>query len=912
MSDSDATFGNLIDFYLDSMAMLLLGLGISEPMTQRLRIAVAKGAEAEIGKLLASERRQETNWELEALTDRLTTLARLTALLDDESVERDILVQLIDSLVGFAELSEQVGRPSGAYNFYEEAYHIAALIDAPALGIAVKLRALSNPDRIDQFHGTIWRLAIERLRFACDVQDFWIEALDAIELALNCPVQHEGVQVDLCGQFKRQLARTSDTPIEELVAIFALQSPPSCIAPEKRIAACKAMLDAPISEHPSPEASQAMELLALLQAQAMFDDMRQHLTQRAQFDPHIGWYDVTLHHHRLDGAVPLGTSLIADRARTGRLLLDLAHEIGHAQALLGPIGIFQAACRSAIHYLELMLIDLAGSERPDSAGISALPSLPTGDRAAAFSQVQLQIATKAAIAQAVWTPWLEGVSMYIELLCDPKADENEISAVHASVRSLIDFDVPANPDEDWEAHAERFMNAAAAQFDDFYSAALHNESRNLHIGYFHDSHGPKGDVYALGYLVVRSLVARWESVLGRPIPPIKAMRLLLHATQFGTFDALPDPCDGSDQYYRKCQEHFLGWLNALAALPATAIEDFLTPIGSGDAGVLRIWDGPMLKRAGAEDQASSADRVAPLLKMQRLAIQLAGIDPDTTHPQEADHAGHISMLFEAYLQRNRLLPVGRDQARLLVQGRHAAVCPRTYVGAPPRNSADASTYGDLPRYAPRVWPLLGGEEDAARLRQLCGREGSARVLATRIIDLGGHPDSPVPVPRMSYICFFLGEEFARITPWGANVDISETHPSFTRVLRERVATPFLFHGEEGTLASVTFLADRLRKVAPETAAVREADALDAEGKAIETALAAASDAFAKGDRERFSLSYSKTMGEVGRRLALARVLHATGIGAPLPEEPELRTTGLAGLLFGGTNLAGVAAFGGER
>jgi hypothetical protein len=242
------------------------------------------------------------------------------------------------------------------------------------------------------------------------------------------------------------------TPIQELIVSYFVQAPAIGISAEKRSRAIQLLCGGKTPSDGRKVTEQAMETLAMAPSQTMFDDMRQRLQPAKSTDPYIEWSNVAVRHDRLSGAVPLGRSLIADIERTKWLLPDLVHEIGHAIALLGYIGINQSAFRAVTHFLESICIGLDGD--PVAPGKNqALPSLPGNQFARALASLQLRAAANATVAQAVWTPWLEGLSMYFELVCDPKDDETEISAVHDCLRLLIDFVVERRGNESGEDYS---------------------------------------------------------------------------------------------------------------------------------------------------------------------------------------------------------------------------------------------------------------------------------------------------------------------------------------------------------------------------------------------------------------------------------------------------------------------------
>lgn len=168
------------------------------------------------------------------LAELLVRLARTLSRFRGDSVESSALEEAADIAVHFGELCEKYRASATAYNYYEIAYHFGSIWDHPALAVAEKLRALSDPENVDQFHGAIWRLAIERVRHSCTEKGDWLLALDAFELALSCPVETAELQRQLCSSLEQQVRMAKGTPIEELVAIYFVQVPISGVPPEQR------------------------------------------------------------------------------------------------------------------------------------------------------------------------------------------------------------------------------------------------------------------------------------------------------------------------------------------------------------------------------------------------------------------------------------------------------------------------------------------------------------------------------------------------------------------------------------------------------------------------------------------------------------------------------------------------------
>jgi hypothetical protein len=659
-----------------------------------------------------------------------------------------------------------------------------------------------------------------------------------------------------------------------------------------------------------------MEVLSNVEAQVMFDDMRQLVAVNSLVVPQITWHDVTLRHQRLATAVPVGRSLVADPARTGLFLLDLAHEIGHAFVLQGPIGMRQAAFRAAIHYLELELLNAfpQGEMLSTTNEIQVSSELPDGTRAQALAETQAAVALRAAIEQAVWTPWLEGVSMYIELLCDPKDDPTEISGVHSCIRSLIDFNIPQDDGESSDDYLKRFADMAAQQFEDFFSKVLRKRARLNLLSYLDDAQGTRrvrSDMYCLGFLIVRSVVSAWEATLGARLAPVVALKLLLNATKGATFDAFPDARDIDAHYMELCQINFFAWLKNLASLSKHILADFFVAVRPSEVGASWIWkDGIPYKNLESSTEADE-ENARRFNELNELAVALSAGKSTSPLPTYSVRTETVLELVNQYLAWNRLLPVGRDRARLLFfdsPGR-VGLCIRSYTGDVNLGTGAEKAYRNDPRYNHTVWTLKGGKNEADQLRRACGTAGSARLLTTRIIDFGGLLDSPSPSGSTSYLCSFLKSEFARIVPWSTHVDIASAHPKFVKLLESRVFPPLTFADEENTLASLSFLARRLEKSSSGHSVSSLAMSIDFHKGALDVAMEASAMAFSQSSVNFFRESYEQTMNTTDGRLAFARAVFATGVGQPAPVEAMLHGKSLPTIILDSQSPSGIRRFG---
>jgi hypothetical protein len=917
----------LVRYYLRSLEDMLVILGVEHEAALRV-VAMVRHGSRDAGVLVehhllsAAGRLEGARASLPGLID---LLAEYSPRLDGENVNPSDLETTAQILTDVAVTTEALGNSSTAYNFHEAAYSILTECGLPALSSAEKLHALSNHDKTTQFHSAIWRLATERLRHAIEQDADWLAAFDAVELALTCVVPDQRIQQALFEKLHEQVQRAQGTPLEEILFIVIIQAPSGVLPPGIRLRAMTALVQNRFGTPPEDVNPIALESAATTVVQMTAGDLRLKLLPQQENVRQVDIHDVRYRDHRLMNAVPLGKSLIADPRRTAELLLDMAHEIAHAVVLQGALGTRQAIYRAVVTYCELFLQSesLNSSEEMKFDRLTALPELPQDNALRVLADVQLASAEKAAVELAVWRSWLEGVSLYIELLCDPKDDPSEISLVHSCIRGLIDFDIPRRPSETEPAYIERFSQEMVGLFENFLSTAIGKQSRHNHIGYLDidTRRSAERDIYNLGYLVVRSVVSAWEKRCGRRIPPAIASRLLLNATQAGTFGALPDPTDEAALHWEQAQKRYFAWVAGLAELDKEVLEEFFRPTPSDERGNPWIWTDGTPRRVLEIDESIRSREREEAEKVYRQASQLAGINPDTEDEIQLAVRGTLINILGQQIEWNRLLPIGSDRCRLIFLEAADLVCLaiRTYGG---RNggtatvvaaSAATATTHD-PRYNVRTFRLPGGRTEADALRTAFARAGTARAYATRIVDLRGHPDAPDAAMGASYVCAFLPSGFSHIVRGGTQDEISKSHPTFCELLRSRVFPPFSFGNEGETLASLAFLDDRAQRSnfhPPIPRAVPNADLVTLSHN---VALTAAALAFAGGSDEAFRGPYELAVANKSYRYALANVLHSSGRSLPLsgdsaPDQAALKGKPLSALLFRTETYSAIAAFG---
>jgi len=857
----------------------------------------------------------------QSLVAGVLKLAEFTPELLTDAVDSNTLKKSIEEMYALALLVEKIGQPDMAYNLFEGAYHLASVLGDPSLKVAINLRRLANPDNVNQYHAAIWRFATAKLgdcvkayksRAATlpPTNEDWLSALDAVELAFNVCVDLIPLQQQLCDQFVQVLREAEGTPVEELVAIYPVQVDAQYIDPEKRGKLIAALTGSPAGSNDTPSRIAALELWAAVKGQTMLDDVRLKFLNRYRGRPNLSWHDLTLQHENLLHAVPLQRALIVDIDRTGELILELTHEIAHAYCLLGPIGWAITAFRVATHCCELIITSPDVKENSENKRTDGLANLQDDAALIDFAEIQLAACYRSAVHEAIWTPWLEGVAQYVEMLADPKADPQEIMTVHEAVRSLVDLSVDPLGGESQEDFAQRYSDELSKQFEDFLSDALSRYARFRHVGYLQEK--ARREVYLFGYLLVRSIVARWEVTLGRRIEPVLAAKLLLNASRNGTY-SIAESLQREPEEFSSCASAiFSDWIETLATIDRESLEAFFESVASDALGHKYYWKGGRPRRVADHVDDAQATVNSSWTTFEQACTGLVSGTGLRHAPSALDIAGTvatehhklISQLFEHYLETMSLLPVGKDMSRLVLfdDGR-AMVCPRTYVGLEePRED------GSLPRYSPRVFPLTGGATETDFLRRSCGLLGTARLHVTRIIDLTGHANSPNQRPNISYVCLFLGDKWHRVT-------LGDTHVTngigddFIEALRRRVLHP-PFPNEVGSLRSPLTLAKRLveRKAHSHYAAL--ALAFNKDALSFDVALRAAARAFGSNEHELRDAS-SLTLAATKGRVDLADYLALTGKGQVTRNHPALGTP-LASIALRTESMSGITPFGGSH
>jgi hypothetical protein len=296
----------------------------------------------------------------------------------------------------------------------------------------------------------------------------------------------------------------------------------------------------------------------------------------------IDWTSWMVDHPRYQRAIPHNRSFLREAGFDG-LLLVLTHEITHVLSLIGGIGNALNCLRVAAFDAELTM----WSVTPEASETMLLERIPEegvaplrdGDSASLFRAEQaIDLTLKAQMLQDIWTAWFEGLAVFGETAADPSLDRFRFGPVTNALRNFVDAQwsdswsaaqMSQMPKEQIVAEITRFF----AEFENRCSAAMIKRGPSRLWAYLDETGVP----YLAGYIAVRSIVSAWRETTQRPLTGNEAFSLLLHATRFATFDAVPDLSLRSDLFVEAATEMMCEWVARLTLLTREEIEDFLAP-----------------------------------------------------------------------------------------------------------------------------------------------------------------------------------------------------------------------------------------------------------------------------------------------------------------------------------------------
>ncbi len=318
-----------------------------------------------------------------------------------------------------------------------------------------------------------------------------------------------------------------------------------------------------IWRHDSAEES-ARALMAILPIVRILEDHRLSLQPSipARQFAETSWDTMAFTHPAYTRAVPDSRSFLRERD-LDELVLVLMHELTHVVTLQGGIGVGLLGFRLAALETELRIW---GDNLPAMSQLSGLASPNREDVVAlAHAERAVEIARKQRVLQTTWAPWFEGVAMIAELAADPTGDPH--GQPMAQVLSNL-VDLP------WGERAtaagvtvQEVMRESIASIDARLRAAQQSQGRWRMRNYLT---GP--DRYAIGYLLVRAVLAAWRGTLGAPMTGAEAARLLTHITRFATYDAVPDLALPTERFTQACHGALQGWLRWACGIPRQQLE----------------------------------------------------------------------------------------------------------------------------------------------------------------------------------------------------------------------------------------------------------------------------------------------------------------------------------------------------
>ncbi len=828
--------------------------------------------------------------DLPALSLTLLVISRDVQTLDDDPAgpAQPRAGRLFEAAV----LLSRVAEGYSAYVLCEVAYEMCHAEGLPAPAIARLQLELAARDS-EEWHASAWRCAIEQCRDALARGSNWLEAIDAFELAMMLPVARQQLQGQLVDDLRLVLQNADATPLRVLKAALPFQAPKGIFKEDYVLKLAVALLrargtDVALAEFKGDEARASLYELGATMVQIHVDDERAALRPASRFSPEMSWTDHSLAHAQLVDAVPLQRSLIVDIDRSADTLVELLHEVTHAFTLLGPLGWARTAYRAATQYAEMMLIDLQGGTRagrsldeleatPPLAAITAVNGLSAG-----LCDVQFAAQYRSKVLQAVWTPWLEGLAVYAELLCDPVEDETQMFAPLLAIRSLVDPVYSRRSDESEDEAKRRYWGELHAQFEAFCSGAIKRTSRLRHLGYLKSRSTP--GVYLLGYLLVRSIISRWELSLGTRLPPAIAIRLLLDATRNGSWDALPPVDADLDDFEPQCQARLSRFVAMVAALPASFLRDYFRPLEDGQAHRRYSWAGgvPVPIDLSQPDAEAGTPLLAAHLQARAAAVRIAVRGPhfesmlaeDYFVEAETLHGPSVEALFDRLHAQSSLVAVGRCETRLVILDEaraRVAFCPRTFAGL--LGSEDANDLA-VARYSIRVVELPGGRAGLQALRTAVRQRGSARVRCTRLVDMVGLAGTPLEMANTSYVYFGLGD-WRLISTNDTMRSIGPGFDRFENLARLRVEPPVLMQDEHLSLANAAWLVGRANDAIAALPSARLLAGFDAEACALRSATQSGAQALAC-DEAALSAAVADLIADTSRHGAIADFLSSHG------------------------------------
>jgi hypothetical protein len=685
------------------------------------------------------------------LTASFFRLAKASELLGDADIAYDLAALALDLGVTTGDLREQVARYALSLGLTAGRMHQVAVISAE---VAASVASAADT-------------AIERR----------LEAFDCCETALErLSLAPEG--------FREIAARRLAEIVRERIYLRSLLPPIfSFLPPEEQPSGLTDILG--FTEWPERVSAKArQEWVASLNAilQAQFWDLEVEKARLA-LEPapksdksHADWTALTIDHAAYRRAVPQHRSFLRE-AELDRNLLVLTHEITHVLSLIGGIGNALTSLRVAAIDTEATFWSLVPgaeeinlTERIAQEGVAPLAS---GEIGLLFRAEQgIELTLKAQILQDVWKPWLEGLAIFGEIASDPALDPVGIGPVANCMRNLIDF-TPPNSESGApldEADIRKAYDQFTAEFEAIYSAAINRHGPVRLSRYCRSSQTP----YLAGFVAVRSVVSAWRYTTGRPLTGTETFGLLLHATRFGTSNAIPDLSLRSDLFAMTALEMMADWAQNLTQLTRDEIENFLAPPQRDGPGRIFRWEGCRLVTGTADTSSRAANQRTEVTRRVREALSSLTRQEDVERVSPTgevtsfllregaqilkDNAEELAnrraKLVEHFMTLGTILPIGRTAAKFFVNVDSGA--STSYLATQIR-TMEAHVSDGNPSINGFWFPIdrMEGELIASSFRQL----GSPRLQVTRLIDLGGTLLPSWPHPGNHFLTFSYGGWF---------------------------------------------------------------------------------------------------------------------------------------------------------
>ena len=751
----------------------------------------------------------------------LLELARLAPFSPAGSPDEGQLSQIAEACNRIAMVFYENGARLWANELLAVAYSVLIHSGRSAYAIATKMVEYADRTVSDQYAYALWRFATEQVRVSLTEEDQWLLAIDAVEIALAFPPTDREAHIVLSQDLGAALYYAEGTPLEPLMNAVVFMG--DLGMDEKKKVELMERYNG--FETTGDAASlDALEWTSIMQIQLAIDNARFAFLRKDQRTA-LTWHDLSLSHMMLHEAVPIGSAITADINRTAGFLLELAHEIAHAYSLVGTIGKTRNVLRVTVHSCELLMRDRDQNEPGDTADMRPAAELPQDPLNLAIARVQFVTAWKTAVLEATWRPWLEGVAMYFELLCDPSEAPTEIFPVHEAIRSLIDINLNIEKGEEYLQKNRLLADEIAAEFDQFFSKALQRLSRLSHGGYVtggeHANEAEK-DIYLTGYLLVRAVISRWETTLGRRLLTVEAGKLLLHATRGDANDRmLPRLTAPVEDFAALCQERFMQWIRDLGALDKATLTAYMPFVAKNEPGRQHYWEGGKLYADldGAQGDKRMEATIGELHSQSALLIEGLGMPEGELDPEMSDLLKRLSagmrenliLLTERYWDLQTLLPVGKTMSKVNRKDKDTGrvmISTRSYIGDPRLEKVNVDA---RERYSIRVFELNGGKKEAEELVRLMAEQRLARVLTTKVIDLLQHGRGPLKTGPMAYTCYCIRESWRLIFMMGYQFELNDDEKGLKDLIIDRLYPSFYFFDEINNLSSFRFLSDRLRE-----------------------------------------------------------------------------------------------------